>query len=422
MRAFVFIALVAWCSLIRAQDAPFEKLYVLGIKEYRSLNIPDTQLDYSENFGAIQNDSALAKQEQFFNSLKIKLSDFKPGSLSAENSIKYKHLLFEIDQNLERIRLEKKWNASGKNTPAKGLYNMTDYAEWYGYYVKHFTGLNISSEEVFETGQKEVKKAQDEIKTLRRTLGYNSDTEFYDELKKDKFFISTKHTIVDRFKMIDSIVRKNLGSLFINYNIPRIEAMEWAGANASTPPGIYLSKNDNPYGVDVFQFNFATQRYNKRCMEWLYMHEAIPGHHLQSTFRKNDNGFFYFGTSEGWACYVEDFGKELGLYKDLFSELGKIEWNLVRSARLVMEVGIHYKGWSFEEALKYWKDNITGQDEIAEREIRRITKWPGQALCYKIGALTIQKIVANKLTEGKSIKEAHHFMLEHSQYPLQALL
>jgi uncharacterized protein (DUF885 family) len=157
-------------------------------------------------------------------------------------------------------------------------------------------------------------------------------------------------------------------------------------------------------------------------MDWLYMHEAIPGHHLQSTVRGQGNGYFYFGTAEGWACYVEDLGKEMGLYTDPYSLLGKYEWNLVRSARLVMEVGIHYYGWQFDEALAYWKKNIKGQDDIAEREIKRITKWPGQSLCYKIGAINIKKIVAQRMSEGLSLKDAHQFILEHSDMPLQALL
>src|SRR5690606_19636308 len=161
----------------------------------------------------------------------------------------------------------------------------------------------------------------------------------------------------------------------------------------------------------VFQFNFSTGRYNVRCMDWLYMHEAIPGHHLQHTYGTSDNGYFYFGNAEGWACYVEDLGESLGLYTDPYKLLGKEEWNLVRSARLVMEVGNHYHGWGYEKAMAYWKENIRGQDQIADREIKRITRWPGQALCYKVGAVTIQRIIAQKRKEGMSLQQAHTFLL-----------
>jgi len=154
-------------------------------------------------------------------------------------------------------------------------------------------------------------------------------------------------------------------------------------------------------------------------MEWLYLHEALPGHHLQSVFF-NGEAPFYFGTSEGWACYVEKLGKQLGLYENVLMELGEHEWDLVRSARLVMEVGIHYFGWSHGDALKFWRENIKGQDEIANREITRITAWPGQSLCYKMGAITIKRIVADLVAMGKTLIESHGFILLNSGYPLEA--
>jgi uncharacterized protein (DUF885 family) len=102
--------------------------------------------------------------------------------------------------------------------------------------------------------------------------------------------------------------------------------------------------------------------------------------------------FLYPGNFEGWACYVEYFGKDLGLYQNPYSELGKWEWDLVRSVRVVIDVGIHYYGWDFNKAMAFWKANIAGQDEIAEREITRITNWPGQVLSYKVGAHKIMEM------------------------------
>ncbi len=260
-------------------------------------------------------------------------------------------------------------------------------------------------------------------------LGYSNDEVFYNYLLSDTFYLKNKEQVLTRYAEIDKIVRKNIGKLFPKYTIPEIGVMEWPNSNVNTPPGMYLDKKSNAYGKDIFEFNFYGQKHNKRAMEWLYMHEAIPGHHLQFEARKNSqdssslkNNIFYFGNAEGWACYVEDFGKEIGLYKNDYSYLGKWQWDLVRSARLVMEVGIHYYGWSRERALQYWKDNIKGQDEIAGREITRITNWPGQALCYKVGALSIKKIVNQRLKRGDSIIDAHRFLLDHSDFPLQILL
>jgi uncharacterized protein (DUF885 family) len=417
---FLYLGLAPF--FLFSQNKEFELLYSAFNKEYSNLPIPATDLDYSVNFSNIQPDSLLQQQQIFFKTHAGKLSGIDMTHLDKENKTRWKQMSYEINENLERIALEKKWNASQKVIPVEGLHTLENYKDWYAYYVKHFTGVNVSPDEVYKTGQAEVEKAQNEIKRIESELGYRSEDAFYKDLKSERFFIRSKPEIISGFAKIDSTVRKNLPAVFNPMEIPVVEAMEWPGASASTPPGIYLGKANNPYKVDVFQFNFSTGKYNKRCMDWLYIHEAIPGHHLQSTVRQKGNGNFYFGTTEGWACYVEDLGKDVGLYTDPYSLLGKCEWNLVRSARLVMEVGIHYYGWSFDDAMLYWKKNIKGQDEIAEREIRRITNWAGQSLCYKIGALAIKQIVSQKMKEGLSLKDAHQFILEHSDFPLMALL
>jgi uncharacterized protein (DUF885 family) len=422
MNGKLFFFTVFFPLLFVAQDKDFEKIYRDFAKGYSSLSIPQTDLDYSVNFSNIAADPVLNAQEVFFQDYKKRIKEIDFTKLDTENKIRFKQLYYEISENLERIYLEKKWNATSKIIPSNGLHSLKNYKDWYSYYVKHFTGVDIDPSEVYKIGLNEVEKAKGEIKAIQLALGYEQDSSFYSDLANERFFIRSKSEILKEFARIDSTVRKNLGSVFHFMDIPRIEAMEWPGASASTPPGIYLNKSNNPYRVDVFQFNFSTGHYNSRCMDWLYMHEAIPGHHLQSIMRGDEDLYFYFGTTEGWACYVEDLGKEMGLYTNMYSLLGKHQWNLVRSARLVMEVGIHYYGWTFERASEYWNANINGQDEIRDREIRRITKWPGQSLCYKVGAITIKKILDEKMKGGTSIKDAHRFILEHSQFPLYALV
>ncbi len=181
-------------------------------------------------------------------------------------------------------------------------------------------------------------------------------------------------------------------------DVPLVRAEEWPDAGPNTPPGIYRGAVDSALTDFVFQFNFHTGRYNSRAMSWLYMHEAIPGHHLQAVQPINGSAgdlrdnMFYSGTSEGWACYVEYHGDELGLYADPYQRLGKWEWDLVRSVRLVLDAGIHYYGWSHDKGLAYWKSHIPGQDGIAEREVTRVTNWAAQALTYKVGADRIQRL------------------------------
>jgi uncharacterized protein (DUF885 family) len=265
---------------------------------------------------------------------------------------------------------------------------------------------------------------QTEIDKIRASLGFNDRASFYKHLQNDSFYITDKQKLIDAFRSADTRVRKNLDGFVEVADVPAIEPMEWPGAGANTPPGIYLNHSQNAYGKDVFQFNFYGSRYNRRTIEWLYMHEAIPGHHLQSVFRQDELGlpFLYPGNFEGWACYVEYLGNDVGLLQDPYALLGKWEWDLVRSARLVIDAGVHYYGWSRQQALDYWKQTIPGQDDIAEREITRVTNWCGQALSYKVGAHYIMQMKNSYLRNGsKNAKQFHTGYLKSGMVPLMVL-
>jgi uncharacterized protein (DUF885 family) len=285
----------------------------------------------------------------------------------------------------------------------------------------------MSPEDVFELGKKEVARVQKEIEKIKNNLGFEDNDQFLKTLHEPKFFLTEKSAIIKRFGSIDSTVRQHLSKFLGNVTIPAVQPMEWPDAGPATPPGIYLSKVDNSFGVDVFQFNFYGGKYNWRAMEWLYMHEAIPGHHLQSALRRQHpetaqltEVFLYPGNFEGWGCYVEYFGSDLGLYKDKYSLLGKWEWDLVRSARLVLDAGIHYYGWTHEEALKYWEENVSGQENIAEREVNRVTNWAAQTVSYKAGADFIFKLKEKWLAShpGKSTADFHRTYLNAGPVPL----
>jgi uncharacterized protein (DUF885 family) len=147
---------------------------------------------------------------------------------------------------------------------------------------------------------------------------------------------------------------------------------------------------------------------------------------LQATLRKEtplQQLFLYPGNFEGWGCYVEYYGKELGLYKDVYCYLGKCEWDLVRSARLVLDAGIHYYGWSHQQALAYWNATIPSQHEIAEREVSRVTNWPGQTLSYKVGAACIMQLrkAWQERHQGRSVVGFHKWFMQMGNCPLVVL-
>lgn len=367
-------------------------------EKYIQMNIPSFEYDYRNYFNSISSMENLNNQEEFFIGVKSDLYGYSKDMLKSEERIIYDHLDYEIKFNLQRISLEKLWVKDGRKIPVAGLYELENRQSWYDYFIKKFTGLNITPEEVLQTGLQEVSKIKKEMDKIRIELGFSDSNVFYKYLQSDTFFIRDKQELFKAFNQADSAIIKNLPAFIGDIEIPKVYPMEWNDAGPNTPPGIYLNHTDNPYNQDVFLFNFYGNKYNSRAVDWLYMHEAIPGHHLQYSLRNKDktdslqNIFSYSGNFEGWACYVEYVGKELGLYKDSYSYLGKWEWDLARSARLVIDAGIHYYGWTKEQALAYWKKNIPGQVEIAEREVTRVTNWPAQALSYKTGSACIMQL------------------------------
>lgn len=134
--------------------------------------------------------------------------------------------------------------------------------------------------------------------------------------------------------------------------------------------------------------------------------------------------FWYPGFSEGWGAYAEDLGKDMGCYRDPYLYLGKWEWDLVRSARLVMDVGIHYEGWTRAQALRWWKENVPNQEDISEREVDRITRWPAQAISYKAGEdeiLNLRKTASEKQGSDFDLRRFHTLVLQRGSIPLPLL-
>lgn len=410
-----------------AQRANFHAFTTEFVRAYEQLHIPQVEYDYRDYLAAIQSVEQLQQQQVFFLDRQKALALYNRMQLSKPDQTIYDHLDYEISFNLERLALEKEWRATTLSIPNEGLKKLPSSAHWYSWFVKRFTTTEITPEEVYAYGLREVQRVKDSISAIQLRLGFSDNAAFYAHLNEAGFFVTDKQQLLSAFEQIDKTVRKNLHSFIGTDTVPPIYAMEWPGATAQTPPGMYLNRRDNAYGKDVFQFNFYNGRYNSRAMEWLYMHEAIPGHHLQFSFRTTENElqnlFFYPGNFEAWACYIEYFGKETGLYTDPYMYLGKWEWDLVRSARLVIDAGIHYYGWTREQALTYWKQNIPNQDEIAEREVTRVTNWPCQALSYKIGAMKLFKLQADwqKKNPSKPLSSFFRTFLAFGNLPLTVI-
>lgn len=390
---------------------------------YERLAIPTTGFDYQENLRQIPKAPQLKRQQGFFEAMQRRLAAVQRPALPLAEQITYDHLRYEIGHELDRLTLEQAFRRAAGVVPATGLATLPDHHAWYAWYARHYTSTSRTPDELFAFGQQQVARVQGEIRRLRQQLGYGSDSAgFYRYLAADTFLLTDSTQILRRYRVLEHRIRARLPALFADTAVPALGIRTWQGATLAMPPGIYRNGS--------YEFNFATGRHNQRAMEWIFMHEGIPGHHYQFWVQHRGAPYsplsaqtFYSGNAEGWGCYVEYLGQQLGLYLQPAQELGKWEWDLVRSARVVLDVGIHDRGWTKAQALAYWHANVPGQDEIAEREINRVTNWPGQCLSYKVGAQCIEDLKARVAGQpGFSVQRFHAAYLALSGLPLEVVV
>jgi uncharacterized protein (DUF885 family) len=367
---------------------------------YRSFNIPDLQLSYSENLRNISSENNIQKQIEFFQQIKKDIAVYKEDSLATEEKDDLDLIEYETNLNLQRLSLEKKW-ISKKSVilPVNNFHDIPDDSAWYIYFLKKWIGADVSPDELYLNGLEEIERVKQHIENIRLQTGMDS-AQFYRHLNDSSFFITDEFQVQQAFEHTKSIISKNLNNLFFVHSIPDVSIKEGTNTELAQTPGYYSN--------NTFYFNYFDKSYNKRQISWLFIHEAIPGHHYESAVSGEVNLsavqrlFNYPGFSEGWSAYAEELGKELGVYQTVYDELGKWEWDLVRSVRVPLDVGLNYYGWTDEKAFAFWKQYIAGQDDIAMREIGRMRRWPAQAITYKYGAAQIMKW--RKLMEAKQGK------------------
>lgn len=369
------------------------------------------------NLQHIGSAAQVKKQQHYFNS--IILPDYRPGQWSTAQRTDYQLMKYEIEMNRERLALEAEWVKNPPATiPASGIIDIPNSKKWYAYYLKLWVGDDVTPDQIYQFGLAELKRVQGHIETLRKQTGL-SENAFYKHIAEPEFFTTDVNEIQKGFEQTRTVIYSNMPKLFSNTDIVPLKIERGTNQALVQTPGYY----DN----NVFYYNFFDKLYSKRQYDWLFIHEAVPGHHYQSSVvaetKVSDlqNLFFYIGFAEGWGAYAEELGKDLGVYKTPYDELGKWEWDIVRSARVPMDVGLNYYGWTDEQALKFWKENIRGQDDIAAREIARMRRWPAQVVTYKYGALQILNWKAElqqKQGNKFDIKDFHNRVLSHGSLPI----
>jgi uncharacterized protein (DUF885 family) len=319
-----------------------------------------------------------------------------------------------------------------KGRPAISVETLPDGKRRYAEAVKSMTTVNITPEAVHELGLKEVARITGEMNALAKAQGYKDLASFRAAINSDPKWVPTsKEQIVADFKKYIDQMQPKLPELFnllpkapvTVEGIPDFDAGAATHYNRGTPDG----KRAGRVVVAVADPTHRTLVLD----EAVAYHEGVPGHHLQISvaqqltglpkFRLNSGGLSAY--TEGWALYAEELGKEVGFYKDPVSDYGRLNSELFRAVRLVVDTGIHDKGWSRDKVIAYMHENDVN-DVLAQSETDRYIAWPGQALAYKMGQLKIRELrerAKEKLGPRFDIKTFHDEIINGGALPLDLL-
>lgn len=316
-----------------------------------------------------------------------------------------------------------------------GLSNLPNGSSWYEFQARDYTTTQMSPDDIHRLGLGEVKRIRDEMQTIIDELEFDGNfQDFLSFLRSDpQFYYDNPDDLHQAYlatsKRIDPELVKLFGTLpRIPYGVKPIPA----AIAPDTTTAYYSQPAADGSRAGIYWVNlYRPEVRPKYEIEVLTVHEAMPGHHLQLALQQElgdmPNFRRFSGSTvfvEGWGLYSESLGHELGLYKDPYSHFGALTYEMWRAVRLVVDTGLHYKGWTRQQAIDFFKDNAAKTEHDIVNEIDRYIGNPGQALAYKIGQLKILSLRKNAeatLGDKFDIKSFHDELLGAGALPLDIL-
>jgi len=322
-----------------------------------------------------------------------------------------------------------------KTRLSDGMEGLPNGKAWYAYNVKRITTTDYTPEQIHQIGLDEVKRIHGEMEAVMKRVGFKGTrAEFFKHLNTDpQFFFDQRADLIAGYDAIRKRVNPQLPQLFeilpkADYEVRAVEPFR----EKSAAGGQYQAANEDGTRPGIFYANAYDLRARpKWAMEALSLHEANPGHHFQISIQREQQElpkFRRFGGytaySEGWALYAESLGQDLGMYTDPYQYFGRLEGELWRAIRLVVDTGLHSKGWTREQVLEYMDANSSAAEARRVSETERYMAIPGQALAYKIGQLKLSELRARaekELGPGFDIRKFHTAVLIDGALPLDVL-
>jgi uncharacterized protein (DUF885 family) len=331
------------------------------------------------------------------------------------------------------VFLEKQYLKASPELP--GISAVPGGKAYYENRVAHYTTLDISPDSVYETGLQEVARIKALMEAIVKELEFEgSFEEFYTFLRTDpQFYPQSPQELLNRAAWLSKKAEAELPRLFKKlYSLPFTvkpvpEAIAPTYTTGRYSGGSLKDGRAGEYWVNTYKLESRTLY----TLPALTLHEAVPGHHLQNALAQEITGipkfrnhFYNSAFGEGWGLYSEYLGEEMGMYETPYEQFGRYTYEMWRACRLVVDVGIHYKGWTREEALEYLQSNSALSIHEVTTEIDRYIGWPGQAVSYKIGELKIKALrqeAEERLGDQFDIREFHYHLLKNGAVTLPIL-
>lgn len=315
-----------------------------------------------------------------------------------------------------------------------GLWALPDGDARYRFAIRKLTTTNMAPEEIHELGLREVARIEAEQLAIAKNLGFANLKDFRASLKTNPKLIPTsREQILDTFRHYIAQMEPELPKLFGLLPKTKLEVRSvqeyrekdaaFAEYSQGTPDGsrpgiVYVDTGDYQHRTLISAESTA-------------YHEGVPGHHMQIAIAQTlpdlpifRQQAFYSAYQEGWALYAEQLGKDIGFYKDPYSDYGRLSDEMLRAVRLVVDTGVHYKHWTRQQMVDYFHEHTSEDEPNVQSETDRYIAWPAQALAYKLGQLEILKLRARDKAELGShydIRAFHDEILDGGAMPLDVL-
>jgi uncharacterized protein (DUF885 family) len=313
--------------------------------------------------------------------------------------------------------------------------DLPDGKAYYDLLARYYTTTDISADEIHGIGLKEVARIRARMEAVKAETGFKGNlAEFFTFLRSDpRFFYQSPEALLEGYQAMSKRIDPELVKVFsvlprMTYGVRAIPAsIAPDTTTAYYQPGATDGTRAGYYYVNLYKPEVRP----KWEMMALSLHEAVPGHHFQFArgmelpempmFRRTA---YFVAYGEGWGLYAEQLGYDMGLYDDPYDRMGQLTYEMWRAVRLVVDTGMHAKGWTRQQAIDYFKANAPKTEQDIVNEIDRYIGWPGQALAYKIGQLKISELRARaqgRLGSRFNLRAFNDEVLGTGSIPLDAL-